>query len=171
MSRRIPMARTAAFSMMLLAACSDRAADHPRSASLDDSGFAQVQSRGHVAMGVDQYTSTHRFEPLADGGRITLVRDSDDPAGVTQIRAHMMEIGAAFRRGDFTVPGFVHDRAVPGTVTMAARQSRISYLADTVPHGGSLRILSTDSVAISAIHQFLAFQRQDHRSPDADASH
>jgi hypothetical protein len=174
MNRSTLMARTAAFPMMLLAACGDRAAvqsrTHSPSGSPEDSAFAQVQSRGHVAMGVDQYTSTHRFEPLPDGGRITLVRDGDDPAGVTQIRAHMAEIGAAFRRGDFTVPGFVHDRAVPGTATMAARQSRISYLADTVPRGGSLRIHSTDSIAIVAIHQFLAFQRQDHRSPHADTS-
>ena len=174
MSRSTLMARTVVFPLMLLAACGDRAAvqsrTHSPSGSPEDSAFAQVQSRGHVAMGVDQYTSTHRFEPLPDGGRITLVRDGDDPAGMTQIRAHMAEIGAAFRRGDFTLPGFVHDRAVPGTATMAARQSRISYIADTVPHGGSLRIHSTDSIAIAAIHQFLAFQRQDHRSPHADAS-
>jgi hypothetical protein len=168
-------ARAALFLTTLFAACSDQAAVHSRtrspSASPDDSAFAQVQTRGHLAMGVDQYTSTHHFEPLPDGGRITLVRDSDDPAGVTQIRAHMAEIAAAFQRGDFTVPGFVHDRAVPGTAIMAASRSRISYIADTVPHGGSLRIHSTDSIAISAIHQFLAFQRQDHRSPHADASH
>jgi hypothetical protein len=174
MSRSTLLARIAAFPMMLLAACSDRAAvqsrTHSPPGSPDDSAFAQVQSRGHVAMGVDQYTSTHHFEPLPDGGRITLVRDSDDPAGVTQIRAHIAEIGAAFRRGDFTVPGFVHDRAVPGTAAMGARQSRISYIADTVPRGGSLRIHSTDSIAIAAIHQFLAFQRQDHRSPHADTS-
>jgi hypothetical protein len=172
MSRGTLMARTAVFPMLLLAACSDRSAvqsrPQSRSASPDDSAFALVQTRGHVAMGVDQYTSAHRFEALADGGRITLVRDRDDPAGVTQIRAHMAEIAAAFRRGDFTVPGFVHDRAVPGTATMAARRSQISYSADTVPHGGSLRIHSNDSIAISAIHQFLAFQRQDHRSPHAD---
>jgi hypothetical protein len=122
-------------------------------------------------MGVDQYTSTHRFEPLQDGGRITLVRDSEDPAGVAQIRAHLVEIAAAFRRGNFAVPGFVHARAVPGTATMAARRSGISYVADTLPHGGALRIQSTDPVAVSAIHRFLAFQRQDHRSSDVDTSH
>jgi hypothetical protein len=169
------MTRTAVFSLMLLAACSDRSAVSSRtrspSALPDDSAFGLVQARGHVAMGVDQYTSAHRFEPLADGGRISLVREADDPAGVAQIRAHMAEIAAAFRRGDFTVPGFVHDRDVPGTATMAGRRSRISYIADTLPHGGSLRIHSTDSIAISAIHQFLAFQRQDHRSPDAHTSH
>jgi hypothetical protein len=169
------MARTSVFLMMLLAACSDRSGfqsrTHSPSASPDDSAFALVQTRGHAAMGVDQYTSTHRFEPLPDGGRIILVRDGDDAAGVTQIRAHMARIAVAFRRGDFTIPGFVHDRVVPGTATMARHQSRISYIADTLPHGGSLRIYSTDSTAISAIHQFLAFQRQDHRSPHAGTTH
>src|SRR5688572_33371875 len=43
-----------------------------------DSAFAGVQARGHDAMGVDQYTSAHRFEPLPDGGRIELQRDTAD---------------------------------------------------------------------------------------------
>lgn len=161
--------------LIFLAACNTRPASqsraHPPSSSPDDSAFSSVQSRGHVAMGVDQYSSTHHFEPLPDGGRVTLVRDREDPAGVAQIRAHMGEIREAFQRGDFTIPGFVHDRVVPGTATMAARRAHISYLVDTLPRGGSLRIQSTDSVAISAIHQFLAFQRHDHRSPDVDTSH
>jgi hypothetical protein len=37
-----------------------------------DCHFAVVQARGRVAMGVDQYTSTHLFQPLSDGGRIEL---------------------------------------------------------------------------------------------------
>lgn len=175
MSRSTLMAPTSVFLMMLLAACSDRSGiqsrTHSSSASPDDSAFALVQARGHAAMGVDQYTSTHRFEPLPDGGRITLVRDGDDAAGVTQIRAHMAKIAVAFRRGDFTIPGFVHDRTVPGTATMATHRTWISYIADTLPHGGSLRIYSTDSAAISAIHQFIAFQGQDHRSPHAATTH
>jgi hypothetical protein len=120
-------------------------------------------------MGVDQYSSTHKFEPLPDGGRITLARDSLDPAGVKRIRTHMPEIAAAFGRGDFAIPGFVHDRAVPGTAIMTALRDRISYYPDTVPLGGTLRIQSTDPMAISAIHQFLAFQRADHRSSHVDS--
>jgi hypothetical protein len=122
-------------------------------------------------MGVDQYTSTHQFQPLADGGRITLVRDTDDSVGVAEIRRHMDEIAAAFQRGDFSIPGFVHDRPVPGTATMAAHRSRIEYAADTVPRGGSVHLHSADSVAIAAIHQFLAFQRQAHRASHGGTSH
>jgi hypothetical protein len=122
-------------------------------------------------MGVDQYTSSHRFEPLPDGGRITLQRDQDDSAGTAQIRAHMRKISAAFAAGDFALPGFVHDQEVPGTVVMAARRSRISYTTDTVPRGGSVRIQSDDSTAIAAVHQFLSFQRRDHRSSHGEGSH
>ena len=51
------------------------------SASLDSAAFAALQARGLLAMGVDQYTSTHRFDMLPDGARIQLQRDTDDPAG------------------------------------------------------------------------------------------
>jgi hypothetical protein len=121
-------------------------------------------------MGVDQYTSTHGFESLPDGGRITLVRDPRDTAGVAQIRSHMRRIAGAFGRGNFTLPGVVHDREVPGTAVMSTRRSRITYTADTVPGGGRLRIQSDDAVSIAAIHDFLSFQRQDHRSTGREAS-
>ena len=130
-----------------------------------ESAFAEVQSRGHLAMGVDQYTSLHEFEPLPDGGRIALQRDTADAAGVTQIRAHMRQIASAFSRGDFTLPGFVHAREVPGTRDMRARRSAIRYMTDTVPGGGVVLLRSADSIAIGAIHEFLAFQRHDHRAP------
>jgi hypothetical protein len=115
-------------------------------------------------MGVDQYTSAHRFQSLPDGGRITLERDGVDSIGAVRIRVHMGEIAKAFAWGNFALPGFVHDRTVPGTTTMAARRSHISYTTESLPRGGSLRIRSNDPVSIAAIHEFLAFQRSDHRS-------
>jgi hypothetical protein len=168
--------RRAALLLLVVAACVDRPA---RNASPGltlardsaDSTFALVQARGHAAMGVDQYTSSHRFESLPDGGRISLLRNPGDTAGVAEIRSHMRRIAAAFARGDFAVPGFVHDRAVPGTAVMAARRSRISYVADTLPGGGQLRLRTSDPSAIAAIHQFLAFQRQDHRSTSQGPGH
>ncbi len=133
-----------------------------------DRSFAELQARGHVAMGVDQYTSLHVFEPLPEGGRISLEREADDPGGVTRIREHMREIAGAFASGDFQLPGFVHDREVPGTGVMAARREAITYTVDTLPYGAALRIVTQDSAALEAIHVFLAFQRHDHRVGAAD---
>jgi hypothetical protein len=168
---RVPVRGIFSLSWTLLLGCQEASPRGTSSTSSSDSAFALVQARGQAAMGVDQYTSTHRFESLPQGGRITLMRDPDDSAGVAQIRAHMNQILAAFRQGDFAVPGFVHDRPVPGSSTMAAHRSRIRYSTHNVPGGGSLVIETSDTAALRGVHEFLAFQRHDHRSEHAGTSH
>ena len=148
-----------AIALLVLAACArtDR--------TPDDSAFAAVQDRGRTAMGVDQYTSTHVFEDLPDGGRVVLDRDdASDTVGVRTIREHMRVIEAAFRRGDFALPGQVHAREVPGTRVMRERRDAIQYVALDRPRGGELRITTRDSSALAAIREFLSFQRSDHRA-------
>jgi hypothetical protein len=143
----------------------DHARMHPAAGA--DSAFAVMQERGRGVMGVDQYTSRHVFESLPDGGRIELQRDVDDTTGVTQIRAHLREIAGAFGRGDFTAPFLVHAQDVPGTRIMAARHGRIRYRFTDLPRGGELRITTRDREAVTAVHEFLAFQRQEHRAGDS----
>lgn len=148
--------------LVLLASCHPA----PRSAAAADSAaFAAMQARGQMVMGVDQYTSQHVFEDLPDGGRVVLERpDTTDSAGIATIRAHLRTIAAAFARGDFALPGQVHDRVVPGTAVMAARRDQIRYQEVDRPRGGEVRILTSDSLALTAVHEFLAFQRQDHQA-------
>ena len=127
--------------------------------------FAAMQSRGAHVMGVDQYTSAHVFEDLPDGGRVVLDRDDAvDTAAIATIRAHMRDIATVFRAGDFTKPFQVHAQAVPGTAVMRERRATISYEAIDRPRGGEVRIRSSDSIAVRAIHEFLAFQRQQHHA-------
>jgi hypothetical protein len=135
-----------------------------RDAAAQDSSFTAMQQRGKVAMGVDQYTSVHKFDDLADGGRIELQRDRDDTAGVRAIRAHLQAIAKSFSTGDFSTPAFVHMRDVPGTTVMAAKRAVIRYRFEPLPRGGALRILTTDPSARAAVHRFLAFQRNDHHA-------
>jgi len=129
-----------------------------------DSAFGAMQRRGAMAMGVDQYTSVHRFDDLADGGRIELQREARDSAGVHTIREHLRAIARAFAAGDFSTPAFVHLRQVPGTATMAAKRAAIRYAFTELPGGGAVRITTTDPIAVAAVHQFLAFQRGDHHA-------
>ena len=140
-------------------------------AAQSDTGFAALQERGRTAMGVDQYSSTHRFDDLPDGGRIELQRDPADSAGVATIRAHLREIADAFVRGDFRTPGVVHGRTVPGTDVMAERRRAMRYEFRPLPGGGEVRIRTTDPAAVAAVHRFLAFQRADHRAPGRSHAH
>src|SRR5690349_1379417 len=129
-----------------------------------DSAFAAMQERGRRAMGVDQYTSTHHFDALPDGGRIELQRDVDDSAGVARIRAHMREIARAFKSGDFSTPAIVHLREVPGTRVMVARRALITYEVHDLARGAEVYIRTSDAAARGAIHEFMAFQRDEHHA-------
>jgi len=130
-----------------------------------DSSFAALQQRGETAMGVNQYTSQHVFEPLPNGGRIVLQREASDSVGVAAIRAHMDTISKSFGNGDFAVPGFVHATGdVPGTAAMKRLKAEITYTPQDLPGGAQVVISTRNPQAISAIHEFLAFQRMDHRA-------
>jgi hypothetical protein len=116
-------------------------------------------------MGVNQYTSQHIFEPRPDGGRVVLQRKESDPQGEATIRTHMRTIAAAFSRGDFAIPGFVHATGdVPGTDAMKRLRGDITYSPRDLPGGGEVIISSKNPDAVAAIHEFLAFQRMDHRT-------
>lgn len=145
-------------------AANAQASPPPKKPDSHDSAFAAMQQRGKQAMGVDQYTSTHRFDELPDGGVIRLVRDVEDSAGVAQIRAHLRDVARAFGVGDFSTPEFVHMQMVPGTKVMAAKRAAITYAARDVPRGAELRITTHDPEALAAVHQFLAFQRTEHHA-------
>ena len=147
---------------LLVSACTRAKAP---AATPADTPFAGVQMRGALVMGVDQYTSTHVFEDLSDGGRIVLDRqDPGDSAGIRAIRTHMRTIAADFTAGNFSKPFQVHARAVPGTDVMRGRLSEITYTVIDRPAGAELRLRSRDSVAVNAIHEFLSFQRNDHHA-------
>ena len=134
------------------------------STSTADTSFAALQARGKMAMGVDQYASAHRFDLLADGGRIALEMKDGDSLAVAQIRAHMKLIEHAFQAGDFSTPEFVHARAMPGTDIMSRNKALIRYTYADLPRGGEVRIATTDPESLAAIREFLTAQRGDHRA-------
>lgn len=158
----VALAALTSASHTALAQSHDHAANRPRASA--DSAFRALQNRGARVMGVDQYTSSHRFQALADGGRIELVRDVDDTAGVRTIRAHLRTVAHQFAAGDFGASATVHGRPVPGTAVIRARRRVIRYEVRPLPGGGEVRISTRDPEALRAIHEFLAFQRADHQT-------
>jgi hypothetical protein len=129
-----------------------------------------MQARGKMAMGVDQATSTHTFDALPDGGRIALLRDSDDSLGVAQIRAHLRLIQHAFQAGDFSTPEFVHMQAMPGTAVMARKRYVIEYSYRDLPRGGEVVMKTNDADALAAIHEFMGAQRAGHHASGAGST-
>ena len=155
--------------LLVIATSTRRVTAQHSHASMDsashDSAYAAMQERGRVVMGVDQYSSTHHFDDLPNGGRITLVRNVDDSAGAARIRQHLRSIATAFKAGDFTSPQSVHFKDVPGTRVMAEKRTVIDYSVRPLARCAELTMHTADPDAIRAIHEFLAFQRTEHHAP------
>ena len=124
---------------------------------------AELNKRGAAAMGFDQHTTQHTFSAAEDGGTIAVdVKDAQDTATRDQIRAHLKEIATAFAAGDFSKPFLTHGDVPPGVPVMTERKDAINYRYTDTPHGGIVRIRTTDAAALDAIHAFLAYQNQEH---------
>jgi hypothetical protein len=130
--------------------------------------FTGVNTRGDDAMGFSHEKTTHHFHLFVDGGAIEIV--SNDPADTESqkaIRDHLSMIATKFSQGDFAIPMFIHDTVPPGAETMKRLSAKISYVAMNTAGGAEIRIMTTDPEAIQAIHDFLKFQIEDHRTGDS----
>jgi hypothetical protein len=120
------------------------------------------------AMELNQEKTTHHFKLLPNGGTIEIT--ADDPSDATTrdaIRKHVAKIAAMFAEGNFSIPTFVHGQKPPGVDSMTRLKSTISYAAESLPNGGGVRITTANSAALAAVHDFLRFQIQEHKTGDS----
>ena len=128
---------------------------------------AQVDERGEKGMGFSQTATTHHFDVNESGGIIQVeANDSTDFTNRDNIRMHLRHIAHAFQTGNFDIPMFVHDTVPPGVPEMKQLQKLIRYVFEETPNGGRVVISSTDKHALNAIHRFLRFQIEEHKTGD-----
>ena len=130
----------------------------------------QMNARGEHAMGFSQTATTHHFLLLDTGGAIQVEANSPtDKASIDEIRMHLTHITKMFADGNFDIPMVVHDTVPPGVPEMKRLQSHIRYAFEETPNGGRVVISSADGKALAAIHRFLQFQIEEHRTGDTTA--
>jgi len=127
--------------------------------------------RGASVMGFEQSRTTHHFSLYRDGGAIEVtVKDPADTTNRDAIRSHLPHIAMMFGQGSFDAPMLVHESTtVPGTKAMATLKDRMSYTYVQTPDGGRVNIITTDSQAVAAVHEFLMFQIKEHKTGDSIA--
>ena len=107
------------------------------------------------------------FVHLSVGVVHRAANDAKDTTSRDNIRMHLGHIARAFQNGDFDIPMFVHDTIPPGVPEMKRLQKQIRYSFEERPNGGRVAISSTDRDAPTAIHKFLRFQIQEHKTGDS----
>jgi hypothetical protein len=131
---------------------------------------AGVDERGDRVMGFSHEKTKHTFVLHKDGGAVE-VRGNDEES-VAAIRTHLKEIANDFTASNFTKPQAIHGRTPDGIPVMKELASRITYTYEELEGGARVRIKTTDARALEAVHEFLRFQIEDHRTGDGkDVAH
>jgi len=129
---------------------------------------AGVVQRGDQVMGFSHEKTTHHFRLYEDGGAIeALANTPTDATSHDEIRGHLQHIAGMFKRGDFNAPMLIHARTPPGVPTMKKLRDQIQYRVEETPSGARVRVSSENPKAVTAIHDFLRFQIQDHQTGDS----
>ena len=129
-----------------------------------------VPARGDHVMGFDHAKTTHHFRLTPSGGRIEAeANDSADTDSRDQIRQHFTHIAKMFSDGDFDAPMLIHEKVPPGVPVLKELKSSIRYTFEPTERGGSIVISTKNARAREAIHEFLRFQIDDHKTGDSTA--
>lgn len=131
-------------------------------------GHCEMMKRGEKGMGFSQEATTHHFRLLADGGAIEIgTNDPKDTGTRDQIRQHLSHVAKMFSDGNFEIPMFIHDKTPPGVPTMTELRDQIHYDFEPTDSGGRVRIHTSNTRAVQAVHEFLRFQITEHQTGDS----
>jgi hypothetical protein len=104
---------------------------------------------------------------LSDSGAVEVTaNDPNDKTNANAIRSHLSHIAVRLGNGDFSAPTFIPDGVPPGITTMQLMKSEVSYKYEEIASGGRVDIRSASAIAVAAIHDFLRFQINEHRTGD-----
>ena len=126
-----------------------------------------VNERGDRVMGFDHKKTTHHFLLYTDGGAIEVAANSaDDTESRDQIRKHLGHIARMFAEGNFKAPMLIHAQTPPGVPVMQSLKAEIKYEYKETERGARVSIKTGNAEALAAVHEFLRFQIEDHKTGD-----
>ncbi len=135
-----------------------------------DDHHAGMTNRGDQVMGFSHQKTTHHFRLYQDGGAIEIAaNDPKDNDGRSMIRTHLSQVAKMFAAGNFNSPMFIHATTPPGAATMADLRDQIQYQYQETASGGRVRIHTLNAKALDAVHKFLRFQIEEHKTGDSSA--
>jgi hypothetical protein len=156
---------------LVLAAAVTAATSFPAAAQKTSSCSAHhsdVDRRGDAVMGFDHEKTKHHFRLTKDGGVIEVTANSaEDTASRDAIRGHLSHIARMFSEGNFEAPMLIHAQMPPGVPVLKRKKDAIRWSYEEAPQGGRVVATTKDPESLRAIHEFLKFQIEDHRTGDS----
>ncbi len=121
-----------------------------------------IRERSTHVMPFSMDATMHQFEPTKTGGFMVVTVHDGDARQVALVRAHLQKEAAAFARGDYGDPAYIHGKNMPGLSSLSAGANRITVRYAARSDGATITFRTTDASLVSALHRWFAAQVSDH---------
>jgi hypothetical protein len=127
----------------------------------------EVDTRGDRVMGFSHEKTKHTFRLLKEGGAIEVrANDAKDAESIALIRSHLQEIAKEFAAGTYAKPENIHGRVPDGVGVMQDLRDEIRFTYEELDRGARVLVQTKNARAREAVHAFMKFQIEDHRTGD-----
>jgi len=122
-----------------------------------------VHSSAHTVMPFDMTKTVHIFRMTEQGGvQRVVTKDASAKEQAALIQQHLEHEAERFQQGDYSDPGMLHGKDMPGLKELRTGGSKIkvSYLA--LPEGAEISFSTDDRHLLTAIHRWFGAQLSEH---------
>lgn len=122
-----------------------------------------VHNSAHAVMPFDMAKTVHIFRMTEEGGvQRVVIRDGAYKAQIQLIQQHLKHEAEQFKKGDYSDPGMLHGKDMPGLKELETGASKISVSYAALSDGAEITFATNDRHLLTAIHRWFGAQLSEH---------
>ncbi|HKS56463.1 MAG TPA: hypothetical protein VJS12_14320 [Steroidobacteraceae bacterium] len=122
-----------------------------------------VHSSAHTVMAFDISKTLHIFRMTEeDGVQRVVIRDISSKVQVPLIQQHLQHEAERFQQGNYSDPGVLHGKDMPGLQQLEASGSKIKVSYAPLPDGAQIVFSTDDRHILTEIHRWFGAQLSEH---------
>jgi len=122
-----------------------------------------VHSSAHTVMPFDMSKTVHIFRMTEDGGiQRVVIRDASAKEQISPIQQHLRQEAERFQQGDYSDPGMLHGKDMPGLKELQTGGSKIKVSYAALSDGAEIVFSTDDKHLLTAIHRWFGAQLSEH---------
>jgi hypothetical protein len=122
-----------------------------------------VHSSAHTVMPFDMSKTVHIFRMTERGGiQRVVIRDAAAKEQIAPIQQHLSQEAERFQQGDYSDPGMLHGKDMPGLKELQTGGSKIKVSYAPLADGAEIVFSTDDKHLLTAIHRWFGAQLSEH---------
>ena len=131
--------------------------------SLAQTPQQHVHNAAHSVMPFDISKTIHIFRMTEQGGiQRVVIGDASAKEQISPIQQHLRQEAERFQQGDYSDPGMLHGKDMPGLKDLQTGRSKIKVSYAALTDGAEIVFSTDDRHLLTAIHRWFGAQLSEH---------